>query len=147
MVLARLCPSDYHRFHFPVDGIPGQTHPISGHLYSVNPWAIRNELKIFWTNKRVYCHMQSDRFGDVLLCEVGATTVGTIHETYHPLVPCQKGAEKGYFSFGGSALVVLFAPDTIRFDEDLLRATSQGLEIRCLMGQRMGQTLSDYRAV
>ncbi len=138
MVLARLCPMDYHRFHFPVSGIPSKTHPISGPLYSVNPWALRDRLHIFWTNKRVYCQMQSDQFGDVLLAEVGATTVGTIHQTYQAFAPYCKGDEKGYFSFGGSTLILLFLPGAIRFDEDLLQASRQGLEILCRMGQSMG---------
>ena len=67
MVLGRLCPTDYHRFHFPVSGIPQATHPIPGALYSVNPWAIRKNLDIFWTNKRTYCRMTSEQFGEVLL--------------------------------------------------------------------------------
>ena len=37
MVLARLCPTDYHRYHFPCDCIPGPTRFINGWLYSVNP--------------------------------------------------------------------------------------------------------------
>ena len=49
MVLGRLCPVDYHRFHFPVNGIPGKTHPIPGALYSVNPWAIKKNSTSFGT--------------------------------------------------------------------------------------------------
>ena len=41
MILARLCPSDYHRFHFPCTCIPGETRLINGLLYSVNPWALK----------------------------------------------------------------------------------------------------------
>lgn len=140
MVLGRLCPTDYHRFHFPVSGIPQETHPIPGPLYSVNPWAIRKHLNILWTNKRTYCRMASEQFGEVVLAEIGATTVGTIHQTYQPLQPYRKGDEKGYFSFGGSALVILFRPNTIQFDPDLLQASQQGVEILCLMGQSMGVT-------
>lgn len=138
MVLARLCPTDYHRFHFPVSGVPEATHPIPGALYSVNPWAIRKQLEIFWTNKRVYCQMASDHFGEVLLAEIGATTVGTIQQTYQPEKTYRKGDEKGYFTFGGSALAILFPRDTIRFDPDLIQASKQGIEILCLMGQSMG---------
>ncbi|MGL5020256.1 MAG: phosphatidylserine decarboxylase, partial [Luteolibacter sp.] len=36
LVLSRLCPVDYHRFHFPVAGVPGETRLIDGPLFSVN---------------------------------------------------------------------------------------------------------------
>jgi len=35
----------------------------------------------------------------------------------------------------------LFKENTIRLDQDLLEATAKGLEMRCLMGQRLGQTI------
>lgn len=143
MVVARLCPSDYHRFHFPVDGTPGPSKLINGKLYSVNPWAIRQNVRIFCENKRMLTTMHSEAFGEVLLLEIGATTVGTIVETYSPNQPCSKGHEKGYFNFGGSALILLFPEGTIQFDADLLAATAQNTEILCLMGQSMGQALSE----
>jgi phosphatidylserine decarboxylase len=141
MVLARLCPTDYHRFHFPVDCIAGETKLINGWLYSVNPLAIRKNIHTFSQNKRTLCQLDSAGFGKVLYLEVGATTVGSIQETYTPNQPQLKGAEKGYFEFGGSALVLLFPPRSIRFDEDLLKATQEDFEIRCLLGQRMGSRI------
>lgn len=140
MVIARLCPSDYHRYHFPCDGIPGKTHLINGHLYSVNPMAIKKNIHIFTENKRTLCTMKTALFGEVLILEVGATCVGTIHQTYHPGQHCAKGDEKGFFSFGGSTLILLFPPNSIKFDQDLVNATDSGVEIRCLMGQSMGKS-------
>lgn len=141
MVLARLCPSDYHRFHIPCDGVPGPTNLINGWLYSVNPVAIRKNLDIFTQNKRTLCEIETDAFGRLLYLEVGATCVGSIQETYNPLVWHSKGDEKGYFEFGGSSLILLFAKNCIQFDEDLLEATKQGFEIRCLLGQQMGNAI------
>lgn len=138
MVLARLCPSDYHRYHFPCDGIPQPSRAIDGHLYSVNPIAIKNRVEIFCENKRRYCVYDTELFGKVTIVEVGATCVGAIHETYTPLKQYHKGDEMGYFSFGGSSLVLLFPPNTITFDADLLAASASHTEIRCLMGQGMG---------
>ena len=138
LLIARLCPSDYHRFHFPCDCVPGKTRFINGWLYSVNPLAIKENISIFWKNKRTLCELQTESFGKVLYLDIGATNVGSIHETYEPFVPQFKGAEKGYFEFGASSLILLFKKDTIRFDEDLVEATEKGIEIRCLMGQRMG---------
>lgn len=138
MVLARLCPSDYHRFHFPCECLPGPTHLIQGKLYSVNPLALKKYIHILTQNKRTLCELHTKNFGRVLYMEIGATNVGSIQETYTSNQWQPKGSEKGYFEFGGSALILLFAKNTIQFDQDLLAATAQGLEIRCLMGQRMG---------
>jgi phosphatidylserine decarboxylase len=136
MVIARLCPSDYHRYHFPCDCTPGETQLINGWLFSVNPIAVKKNIHIFTQNKRTICKLQTRAFGDVLFLEIGATSVGSIHETYAPFQPHLKGDEKGYFSFGASSLIVLFPPESIKLDSDLL--SHPYTEIKCLMGQSMG---------
>lgn len=143
MVIARLCPSDYHRFHFPCACIPGPSRLINGALWSVNPWALQHNFAIFTENKRVVTTLETDLFGPVIYIEVGAKAVGTIHQTYKPGSFCSKGAEKGYFSFGGSTLILLFKPNTIQFDADLITASTDHIEIKCLLGQSMGISLSD----
>lgn len=140
MVMARLCPTDYHRYHFPCDCTPGPTHLINGWLHSVNPIASKKNIHIFTENKRTLCHLDTEQYGPILFLEVGATNVGSINQTYTPGTFYKKGAEKGFFSFGASALILLFLPGVIQFDPDLLEATRKGLEIRCLMGQSMGKT-------
>lgn len=139
MVMARLCPSDYHRFHFPCDCIPGNTKFMNGWLFSVNPAALKKDIQIFTKNKRTLCKLRTLHFGNVLFLEIGATNVGSIHETYQPHILQKKGVEKGYFSFGASSLILLFEPNKIQIDPELLAATKQGLEIKCLMGQSMGR--------
>ncbi|BBI17951.1 archaetidylserine decarboxylase [Neochlamydia sp. S13] len=142
MAIARLCPTDYHRYHFPCDCVAGKTKIINGWLYSVNPAALKKDIHIFTKNKRTLCKLATSSFGCILFLEIGATNVGSIHETYQPDVLQKKGDEKGYFSFGGSSLILLFEPGKIQFDQDLLAASRQGLEIKCLMGQSMGKALS-----
>lgn len=137
-VMARLCPSDYHRFHFPVHCQASHSRLINGTLYSVNPVALKQNLAILSENKRMLCTLNSRSFGEILFIEVGATNVGSIQQTYTAGKTYDKGTEKGYFAFGGSSLVILFPPGAIRFDEDLLAASREGLEIRCLMGQSLG---------
>lgn len=139
MAIARLCPTDYHRFHFPCDCVPGETKYINGWLYSVNPMAIKKDIEIFTQNKRTLCTLESPLFGNVLFLEIGATFVGAIHQTYTPNKFYPKGAEKGYFSFGASSLIVLFPSDSIKFDADLVAASKRHVEIRCLLGQSMGK--------
>ena len=138
MVIARLCPSDYHRYHFPCSGIPRETRFINGWLYSVNPIALKKDIHIFTQNKRTVCELDTPQFGKVLFLEIGATFVGSIHQTYQPGKYCEKGAEKGFFSFGASSLILLFQPGKIAFDQDLIQATADNIEIKCLMGQSMG---------
>jgi len=134
MVLARLCPSDYHRFHFPLDCVAQKSRLINGFLYSVNPYAVAQSVHSFTENKRVLTVLET-AIGKVLFMEVGATNVGSIHQTYKPGKTYRKGDMKGFFSFGGSALIVLFEPKKITFDPQLLQHSQKHLEIRCLMGQ------------
>lgn len=138
MAIARLCPSDYHRFHFPVACVPGEPRLIEGPLYSVNPLALKRHSEILCENKRMITELKTDSFGTILYIEVGATYVGTIHQTYVPGRPYAKGEEKGYFSFGGSSLILLFEPNTVLFDEDLLTNSNQKIEVRGLLGESMG---------
>ena len=140
MIMARLCPTDYHRFHFPVDCVPGQTHLINGSLYSVNPWATAQDISIFTKNRRTLCELSSDQFGKVIFMEIGATCVGSIHQTYIPATRQLKGAEKGFFSLGASSLIILFEPKRLILDPDLIKGSARRLEMLCLMGQRLGKS-------
>ena len=139
LVLARLCPTDCHRFYFPVDGIPQPSRLIEGKLFSVNPIAVRSNPWIFFENRRYVTYIDSPQFGKIAFIEIGATNVGSIHQTFTPFVHYEKGQEKGYFSFGGSALAILFEPGAIKLDQDLL-VNSLSLETRCLIGQSLGKS-------
>lgn len=138
LLLSRLCPTDYHRFHFPIAGVPSTTKEIQGPLYSVNPIALRQNIDILTTNKRTITTLSTETFGDVLLIEVGATCVGGIRQTYQEHVAVAKGAEKGYFRFGGSSTILVFEPGKIRFADDLVEQSAAHQELYCLMGDKMG---------
>ena len=141
MVVARLAPVDYHRFHFPCDGFAHAPRHIPGLLHSVNPLALIKHAEILSQNRRMITQIDSPQFGSFLSIEVGAVCVGTIHQTFTPNRMQYKGAEKGYFSFGGSCLILLFKPDTIKLDTDLVAASSRGLEMLGKMGQSLGIAL------
>ena len=144
LIIARLCPTDCHRFYFPVDCVPGKAKLINGKLFSVNPIAIKDNPWIYCVNRRSVTYLDSLQFGNVAFLEIGATSVGSIKQTYTPGEFQLKGAEKGYFSFG-SALIMLFEKGSIQLDQDLLEGTKSGLEIRCLIGQSMGTSLKHTR--
>jgi len=59
-------------------------------------------------NRRVLCVIRSEQAGTVLMLEIGATNVGASSTRLCPAQPVQKGAEKGYFKFGGSSMITLF---------------------------------------
>ena len=139
MILSRLCPVDYHRFHFPVAGVPEQPVLINGPLYSVNPVALRRNIHIFSENKRALCRIESPEFGTVLMLEIGATCVGSFEYTFAPEVAMVKGAEKGFFKFGGSSTITLFEKGRLRLDDDLVENSRQGRELYARMGEQMGR--------
>lgn len=141
MLIARLCPTDYHRFHFPLECTPSVPELINGPLYSVSPIAVKKNLAFLAENKRVITHLKTDAYGTVLFIEIGAMCVGSIHQTYSPNRLCKKGDEKGYFSFGGSSLVILFQKGYIHFAPDLILNSNQHLETFCLFGQPLEHNL------
>lgn len=138
MVISRLCPVDYHRFHFPVAGVPDEARTINGYLYSVSPVALRRNIRYLVENKRMLTKIASPEFGDVMMIEVGATMVGTIAQLYVDNRAVAKGEEKGWFRFGGSCVITLFQRGRIRFDEDLVEQSRNGVETYAKMGERMG---------
>jgi len=138
LVILRLAPPDYHRFHFSMSGIASPITRIDGDYYSVNPLALREMTEIFCLNKREFTILTNPLFGDVVVAEVGATMVGSIVQTYTGSV-VNKGEEKGYFKFGGSTVVLLFEKNKIRIDDDLLMNTAKAYETEVKMGERIGE--------
>jgi len=138
MILLRLCPTDYHRYHFPLGGTVSPDVKINGSLFSVSPIALRTIPEVFLLNKREYIILANRRFGDVIMSEIGATMVGSIVQTYKGDTVV-KGQEKGYFKFGGSSILLLFKKGTLKIDNDLLENTAKGLETQVKMGEKIGQ--------
>lgn len=138
MLISRLCPSDYHRFHFPVSGVPSEPRLIKGKLFSVSPIALRRRILYLVQNKRFLTLIESPEFGTVAMLEVGATMVGSVLQGYIPEQPVRKGDEKGMFAFGGSCVITLFENGRIRFDADLLKQSAECMETYARMGDRLG---------
>lgn len=139
MLISRLCPVDYHRFHFPVSGTPRDSKLIDGWLYSVSPIALRRNLRYLVENKREVTTIESPVFGTVAMVEVGATNVGSIRQAFVPDRPVAKGDEKGFFAFGGSCVITLFERGRIRFDADVVASSADFVECYARMGDRLGE--------
>jgi len=137
VVIIRLAPVDYHRFHFPVNGYPESVNKIKGKYYSVSPHSTRRKIKTFCHNKREFTILRNDNLENVLIAEIGATLVGSIVQTFKVGECVEKGMEKGYFKFGGSTVLLLFKKDKIKIDEDLLKNSKKGLETKVLMGEKI----------
>ncbi|MEG0068797.1 phosphatidylserine decarboxylase [Cetobacterium sp.] len=138
LMIIRLAPVDYHRFHFPADGVISSSKLIDGYYYSVSPYAIKKNFRIYCENKREVSILKTEKFGDIVLSEIGATMVGGITQTYKPESFVKKGDEKGFFFFGGSSCVLLFEKDKVVFDEDLLENSKKGIETKVYMGEKIG---------
>ncbi|MBD3273566.1 phosphatidylserine decarboxylase [Candidatus Dependentiae bacterium] len=135
MLIFRLAPPDYHRYHFPFDCFASDYKVINGVLESVNPIAYKSGVQPLYENERQLIKLKSDSFGDVLFVVVGAMLVGKIIHTYKPNKEHKKGEEFGYFEFGGSSIVMLFEKDKIKIKQKFLDNSANGYETQVLMGQ------------
>ncbi|ORZ31413.1 phosphatidylserine decarboxylase-domain-containing protein [Catenaria anguillulae PL171] len=124
LVIFRLAPQDYHRFHIPVDGTLSETHAIAGAYYTVNPMAIRSTIDVYLDNKRSVTYIDSPQFGRVAFVAIGAMMVGSIVQTTTAGQQVKRGDEQGYFAFGGSTIVCLFEPGRLELDQDLVANSS-----------------------
>ena len=136
----RLAPQDYHRYHFPINGILTETHQIEGPLYTVNPIAV-NKVDVFTVNQRSVSILDSPEFGKVAFVCVGATLVGSIVHTHQLQQQFTKGDEFGYFQFGGSTTILVFQQGRIEYDLDLLQHSGRSVETLLKMGERIGHAL------
>lgn len=140
LAVFRLAPQDYHRFHIPVSGVMGEPKTIEGEYYTVNPMAIRSALDVFGENIRVLVPIQSEEFGLVMVVCVGAMMVGSTVITRKAGERVERMEELGYFQFGGSTLIVLFEPNKIKFDSDLVSNSNEALETLVKVGMSIGHT-------
>jgi phosphatidylserine decarboxylase len=139
LVLSRLCPVDYHHFHFPVGGQVESLSWLGSRLYSVSPIALRQRLSYLWENLRCLTRMRTSAIGEVCFIEVGATNVGSIrHRPLPSNSQVLKGDPKGWFEFGGSSVITLFQPGVVTLSEDLLRCSAEGMELYAHCGDKMG---------
>lgn len=132
----RLSVEDYHRYCYVADGEHSANVHIPGVFHTVNPVA-NDVLPIYKQNTREYSLLRTERFGTVLMMEVGALMVGRI-ENRHGARAVKRGQEKGNFAFGGSTIVLLTQAGMVVPDRDILQNTMCGYETAVKMGERTG---------
>ena len=140
LLLARLCPVDYHRFHYPDSGKVLDFYELHGAYHSVNPIALKERPEIFMINERAVTILQTENFGKFAYIEVGATMVGKIIQSTD-LKDFKRGDEKGYFLFGGSTVIVLGEKGKWKPTDDLIKHTQGGMETWVPLGQKIAEKL------
>ncbi len=138
VVIIRISPQDYHRFHFPCTCLPAAPQKINGKFESVNPIAYYTGIQPLTENERRLYTLKKDDFDNILMVSVGALCVGKIIETYQPNTRYEKGAESGYFSFGGSTIVLIFKQGSVEIDKHIITHSQQNKETPIKMGQKIG---------
>ncbi|MCR4923016.1 MAG: phosphatidylserine decarboxylase [Lachnospiraceae bacterium] len=133
----RLCVNNYHRYCFPDGGKVSSLRHIPGLFHTVRPVALE-AFPVFTENSREYCLLKTESFGTLLLMEVGAMLVGRIcnHKVEGEVL---RGAEKGYFQYGGSTVIVLVQKDRLR----LFDSFKDALEEPVLMGVGLGRAIKE----
>lgn len=150
MIIARLAPQDYHRWHSPVTGTVKSVKEIPGAYYTVNPQAINEvgTLNVYCENRRSVMLVETSTC-TVAIVAVGAMLVGSIRYldgVDKPGAKITRGQCLGGFYYGGSTVLVLFPKDAIELDEDLVKWSTHEegpCETYMKVGWRIGQIYSD----
>ncbi|MBR4125904.1 MAG: phosphatidylserine decarboxylase [Victivallales bacterium] len=137
LMVCRLCPADYHRYHFPDAGTTLKYWRLRGKYHSVNPLALSLGFKVFAENLRTVRMMQlaHAKAPCAMIC-VGAFGVASIHD--QPGDRFERGDEAGFFTFGGSTVIMVFPPETVRFDDDLVEHSAAGIETLVKVNSAIG---------
>lgn len=140
----RLSVEDYHRYCYVSDGVKSDNVHIPGVFHTVNPVA-NDVYPIYKENVREYSLLRTERFGTVLMMEVGALLVGQI-ENRHGRDYVRRGQEKGNFAFGGSTIVLLTQRGKVKADSDLVKNTARGYETAVRMGEKIGSACQSQQS-
>jgi phosphatidylserine decarboxylase len=137
LIIARLCPVDYHRYHYPDNGKVLDHFRVPGKLDSVNPLALKEKNQIFIKNERYVSILQTENFGRLAYIEVGAICVGKIVQSHPWKKPFIRGEEKGYFLFGGSTVILMGEKGAWKPSQDIITNTQNGIETYLHLGQEV----------
>ncbi|CAE6452374.1 unnamed protein product [Rhizoctonia solani] len=148
LAIFRLAPADYHRFHSPCTGTFSAPASRGSKYYTVNPQAVNTELDVFTANRRDIRIIESNipsasgLATPVGIVAIGALLVGSIgwtdrSEGYKAV----KGDDIGWFQYGGSTVIIILPGGRIKWDDDLVDASEQGIEVQVRAGERIGQAV------
>ncbi|NBO65334.1 MAG: phosphatidylserine decarboxylase [Acidobacteria bacterium] len=132
----RLTPEKYHYNHTPVAGTVVDYYEVRGEYHACNPTALVSGVTTLSKNTRHVTIIDTDVAGGtgvglVAMIEIVALMIGGIEQLYSsqhydhpaPITPgmfLEKGCPKSLYHPGSSTDLVLFEPDRVEFDRDLL---------------------------
>jgi len=140
MIIFRLAPQDYHRYHSPVSGVVTYQYQINGGLNSVNADAMKSNNKAIYNRRVVTAIDTNTTLGRVIVVAIGATCVGSVRPTVNISQTVVKGQETGYFQFGGSTVAVVFEAGKLLLDDDLSWHSQNAVESLVQQGMRVGKS-------
>jgi phosphatidylserine decarboxylase precursor len=119
-----LGPYSYHRFHTPVAGRVMECYPLTGEVYLkvqlgngqfLAADSAENGYEFSQARGVLIIDTAESRYGDVgivAVIPVGMCQVSGVNMTHEINTNCDKGDEFGYFTFGGSDIIVLLQAGT-----------------------------------
>ena len=137
ILICRLCPIDYHHFHYPDNGKLVKRYRVGGQFHSVNVLALKNKGDIFCVNEREVSILETDNFGKLAYIEVGAMCVGKIVQENPKKKTFKKGELKGHFEFGASTVIILGQKNRWTVSRDILKHSNVNRESFIKLGDEV----------
>ena len=115
-----LGPYSYHRFHTPVAGTVKECYPLAGQVYldvalsggqfdaadsATGGYEFQQARGVLTIDT---ADSSAGDIGMVAVLPIGMCQVSGVNMTHEVDAPCAKGDEFGYFTFGGSDIIILF---------------------------------------
>jgi phosphatidylserine decarboxylase len=108
ILIFRLAPDQYHRFHSPTDSVITSIREVSGVYKSVNP-ILLDSVPVLQQNYRKIVEFKNG----IQMAIVGATCVGSVKLSVKVGDSVKHGTDMGTFEFGGSC-IALVIPHTLK---------------------------------
>lgn len=142
LVISRLAPQDYHRFHCIMDCKVVRREWAGDQYYTVNPVAIRGKVDVFGENKRCVIEVDTgeENIGMMVYVCIGATMVGSINFTGAEKdgAEMKSGDDMGFFAFGGSTVITVYRTASLDFAPDLALNSAKPIETLTKVGELLG---------
>jgi phosphatidylserine decarboxylase precursor len=130
MAIVRLAPQDYHRFHMPISGTITKITKKTGTYHSVGVDGMRSDNDAIYNQRTVmlFDGEPGSKITKMAYVAVGATCVGSVSVNETLNTHYNKGEELGYFQFGGSTVVLVFPPNIVAWNDDLIQHSKRAVE-------------------
>ncbi|HWZ42363.1 MAG TPA: phosphatidylserine decarboxylase family protein [Candidatus Saccharimonadales bacterium] len=118
-----LSGADYHRWHSPIAGTVAHVEKVDGLMFSDAESAGPDPTAATYsqgyeasvnTRGLVFVQSPDPAIGMVCVIPIGITEISSVSFSVKKGDHVAKGAELGYFSYGGSSMAIVFQPGTIR---------------------------------